>query len=66
MDTQMIQSSPCPLCGENAFSLESWHLDLDVSDYLYLWKMDNPVLDARLQPRECTGCGNVQLVLTRS
>ena len=64
METQMIQGSPCPLCGESAFALESWSPSLNISEYAYLG--DHAFLDAHLQPYECTGCGNVQMVVTLS
>jgi hypothetical protein len=59
----MIQSSPCPLCGESAFALESWLPAPELSEYAYLGNTAAPA--AHLQPCECTGCGNVQMVLTR-
>ena len=64
METQMIQGSPCPLCGEVAFALESLFPTPEMSDYAFLWGDD--LADPYLRPCECTGCGNVQLVVTRS
>jgi hypothetical protein len=66
METQMIQGSPCPLCGEVAFALESWSPPLETSEYACLWENDTAPLGAHLQPCECTGCGTVQMVVTRS
>jgi hypothetical protein len=66
MDPFMIQASPCPLCGEVAFALDSWSPPLGFSEYACLWDNEASPLDAHLQPCECTGCGNVQMVVTRS
>jgi hypothetical protein len=65
METQMIQGSPCPLCGENAFALESRAAQNDDAEYACLWESATPWSDAHLKPCECTGCGTVQMVVTR-
>jgi hypothetical protein len=66
METQMIQGSPCPLCGECSFALESRFPSPETSEYAYLWDQGAAHQGAYLQPYECIGCGNVQLVVTRS
>ena len=66
METQMIQGSPCPLCGEIAFSLESLSPTLEFAEYAFLWRNDVTPPDSHLQPCECTGCGNVHMLVTRT
>lgn len=66
METQTIQASPCPLCGEVAFSLESWSPAVNLADDVYLPNCEATPSPAHLQPCECTGCGTVHMVLTRS
>lgn len=65
METQLINGSPCPLCGEVAFSLERWSPPLDIADYTCLWDSETAPLAAHLQPCECAACGTVQMVVTR-
>jgi hypothetical protein len=65
METQTIAGSPCPLCGEVAFSRES-ALPRETSEYDCLWQDGNDSLHAYLLPCECTSCGTVQMVVTRS
>jgi hypothetical protein len=64
METQMIHNSPCPLCGEVAFSLE-WSMPQEETEYDCLWEDETAHLHAHLQPCECTGCGTVQMVVAR-
>jgi hypothetical protein len=64
METQMIQGSPCPLCGEVAFALDTWSQLPESSEYAMLW--DTNTTPAHLQPCECTSCGTIQLVATRA
>lgn len=65
MEAQLIQSSPCPLCGEIAFALDAPPADEGV-EYACLWEEPTALLDVHLHPSECTGCGNIQMVVTRS
>jgi hypothetical protein len=66
METLTIQSSPCPLCGENAFTLESWSPGEDDAEYSFFGDHDNAAQVSHLHPCECTGCGNVHMVVTRT
>ena len=53
MDQFSALGPACPLCGGNAF-------DWQIADEMVV-----EVGDARFQPRVCTECGNIQLLLTR-
>ena len=63
METQLIHGSPCPLCGEVAFALD-WSPPPEIEDYACLSAED--VTESHLNPCECTGCGNVHMVVTRT
>jgi hypothetical protein len=65
MESLTIQSSPCPLCGENAFTLESWTPEFDDAEYSCLAEDDGVSHDPHLHPCECTGCGNVHMVVRK-
>ena len=65
METQLIQSAPCPLCGEVAFAVDDWPPGDNV-EYACLWEEPTALMDVHLHPCECTGCGNIQMVPTRS
>lgn len=61
MEAPLIQGTPCPFCGESAFALDDLPLE-EAEAYAFLWE-EEP--DSRLQPRQCSCCGNIQLLLTR-
>jgi len=60
METHTIQAAPCPICGDTTFAWETYPDQPDNFD-----AFSDEVGDPRLAPRECSTCGNVQVVATR-
>ena len=60
METRTIQAAPCPICGDTSFAWESL---VDRADEFDLFTAEDS--DPRLAPRECSTCGNVQVLATR-
>jgi hypothetical protein len=63
METPSVQGTPCPLCGEVTFAIDPPPTaPFEDIEYACLWDIDVRRL---LHPRECTCCGNIQVLLTR-
>ncbi|MCI0376032.1 MAG: hypothetical protein L0215_00345 [Gemmataceae bacterium] len=66
METIVIQGTPCPLCGENAFALETFPAAPPfASEYECLWDNDEARVSAHWHARSCTSCGHLQVLLAK-